>query len=147
MRELENVGARITFPWLSTFVARAYGQSGNPLAALAIIDKSLNDIEKTWERESQAELHRLRGEMMLLGSVNSENADSCFRKTIDIARRQKAKSWQLRATMSLSRLLANHGRRDEARLMPAEIYNWFTEGFDTADLKDAKALLDELSAG
>jgi predicted ATPase len=148
MRELENVGARITFPWLSTFEARAYGQSGNPLAALAIIDKSLNDIEKTGERESEAELHRLRGEMLLLQPFDqSENVESCFRKAIEIARRQGAKAWELRATMSLSRLLANHGRRDEALLMPAEIYIWFTEGFDTADLKDAKALLDELSAG
>ena len=69
----------------------------------------------------------------------------CFRTAIEIARRQSAKSLELRATTSLARLLATQGRRDEARTMLADIYGWFTEGFDTADLKDAKALLDELS--
>jgi predicted ATPase len=68
----------------------------------------------------------------------------CFREAIQVAQRQSAKSWELRATTSLARLLASHGRRDEARIMLAEIYNWFTEGFDTADLIDAKALIDEL---
>ena len=71
-------------------------------------------------------------------------AAECFRDAIEVARRQSAKSWELRATMSLARLLRDTGRRDEARTMLADIYNWFTEGFDTADLKDAKALLDEL---
>ena len=71
-------------------------------------------------------------------------AERCFRRAIEIARRQSAKSWELRATTNLARLLAKQGRRDEARAMLADIYNWFTEGFDTADLKDAKALLDEL---
>jgi predicted ATPase len=75
-----------------------------------------------------------------------EEAERYFRHAIEIARRQSAKSWELRATMSLARLLAGQGRRDEARAMLAEIYGWFTEGFDTADLKDAKALLDELTS-
>jgi predicted ATPase len=72
-------------------------------------------------------------------------AEGSFLKALEIARSQKAKSWELRATTSLARLLAKQGTREEARTMLAEIYNWFTEGFDTADLKDAKALLDELS--
>ena len=72
-------------------------------------------------------------------------AEQCFRTAIEIARRQSARSEELRATTSLARLLAKQGRRDEARTMLAEIYGWFTEGFDTADLKDAKALLDELN--
>ena len=76
-------------------------------------------------------------------SLWTENP-TCFRNAIDIAQRQSAKSWELRATVSLARLLRDTNRRDEARTMLAEIYNWFTEGFDTADLKDAKALLDEL---
>ena len=71
-------------------------------------------------------------------------AETDFRRAIEIARTQSAKSWELRATMSLARLLATRGRRDEARAMLAEIYGWFTEGFDTADLKDAKTLLEEL---
>jgi predicted ATPase len=73
-------------------------------------------------------------------------AQSCFERAIDIARKQRAKSWELRATISLARLLDRHGKRDEARAKLADIYSWFTEGFDTADLKDAKALLDELGA-
>jgi len=77
---------------------------------------------------------------------NGTAADNCFRKAIELARVQSAKAWELRATMSLSRLVAKQGNRDEARAMLSDIYNWFTEGFDTADLKDAKALLDQLGA-
>jgi predicted ATPase len=75
---------------------------------------------------------------------NIAEARSCFDRAIEIARKQSAKSWELRATTSLARLLSNQGKRDEARAMLSEIYGWFTEGFDTADLKDAKALLEEL---
>jgi len=78
--------------------------------------------------------------------TNATAAENCFRKAIELARVQSAKAWELRATTSLGRLLNKQGRRDEARSMLAKIYNWFTEGFDTADLKDAKALLDELGA-
>ena len=78
--------------------------------------------------------------------MNNADAQACFERAIEIARKQEARSWELRATTSLARLLRNNNRRDEARIMLAEIYGWFTEGFDTADLKDAKALLDELSA-
>jgi predicted ATPase len=76
---------------------------------------------------------------------NAAEAQSCFERAIEIARNQSAKSWELGATMSLARLLRDTGRRDEARAMLAAIYGWFTEGFDTADLKDAKALLDKLN--
>jgi predicted ATPase len=91
-------------------------------------------------------LYRLKGELLLLRNLSgATDAENCFRKAIEIAQRQQAKSWELRATMSLARLLAPQGRRDEAGTRLAEIYNWFTEGFDTADLKDAKTLLEELS--
>jgi predicted ATPase len=87
------------------------------------------------------------GELLLTeNNRNTEEADRAFRTAIDVARRQSAKSWELRATTSLARLLAKQGKRDESRAMLAEVYNWFTEGFDTADLKDAKALLDELGS-
>jgi predicted ATPase len=87
---------------------------------------------------------RLKGELLRVsGEAEAENS---LRKAINIAHRQQAKSWELRAGVSLLRLLRDNQRRDEARTMLAEIYNWFTEGFDTADLKDAKSLLDELSA-
>jgi hypothetical protein len=94
---------------------------------------------------NNAELLRLKGELLLLsGNGAAKEAAECFRNALEIARRQSAKSWELRATTSLARLLRDTGRRDEARTMLAEIYSWFTEGFDTADLKDAKQLLNEL---
>jgi predicted ATPase len=90
-------------------------------------------------------VHRLKGELLAQDASNTAQAEQSFLTAIEIARRQKAKSWELRATTSLSRLLASQGKREEARAMLAEIYNWFTEGFDTADLKGATALLEELS--
>jgi len=97
-------------------------------------------------RQYEPEMHRLKGELLLKqNSSNGAEAQSCFRRAIEIARKQSAKSFELRATTSLARLLAKQGRRDEARAMLAEIYGWFTEGFGTADLKDAQALLDELN--
>ena len=83
--------------------------------------------------------------MLAQNPSNAADVELCFRTAIEIARGQSARSEELRATTSLARLLATQGRRDEARAMLAEIYGWFTEGFDTADLKDAKALLDQLS--
>jgi predicted ATPase len=97
-------------------------------------------------RYCEAETHRLRGELLLKqDESNGAQAQSCFERAIDIARKQSAKSWELRATISLTCLLTKQGRGNEARMMLGQIYNWFTEGFDTADLKDAKALLDELA--
>jgi len=86
------------------------------------------------------------GDLLLKQNSNTAEAQSCLQRAIQIARKQSGRSWELRATMSLARLLRDTNRRDEAREMLADIYNWFTEGFDTADLKDAKALLDELGA-
>jgi class 3 adenylate cyclase/predicted ATPase/ribosomal protein L40E len=124
----------------------ALGRVGDGFAA---VTEALAAAERTGERDVDAELHRLKGVLTLArGAVPSAEvgaeAEKCFRRAIEIARRQEAKSWELRATMSLARLLAKQGHRDEARAMLADIYNWFTEGFDTADLIDAKALLDEL---
>src|SRR6202008_1744539 len=95
-------------------------------------------------RHHEAEIHRLKGELLLKqNKTNVAEAQSCFERAIEITRRQSARSCELRATMSLARLLDKQGRRDEARAMLAEIYGWFTEGFETRDLKEAKALLDE----
>jgi predicted ATPase len=93
------------------------------------------------------ELYRLKGELLLASDPSVEpDAEVAFRNAIDAARRQSTKSWELRAATSLARLLRHQGKRDEARRTIAEVYEWFTEGFDTLDLKEAKALLDELHA-
>ena len=122
----------------------AAGRSGDGLKAVA---DGLQLAEFTGTRILEAEMHWLKGELLLIGNSGAAGeAAQCFRDAIAIAHFQSAKSWELRATMSLARLLAKQDRRDEARAMLAEIYGWFTEGFDTADLKDAKALLDRLDS-
>jgi predicted ATPase len=114
---------------------------------LSALTEALAAADKNEMRFYEAETHRLKGDLLLKqDDSNAAEAQSCFQRAIEIARKQSAKSWELRATMSLARLLAQQGRRDEAGAMLAEIYHWFTEGFDTPDLKDAKALLDELSS-
>ena len=111
------------------------------------LDEALTIAETDGARYWEAETHRLRGELALRESEsNRVEAETCFERATEVARQQSARWWELRATVSLARLLASQGRREEARARLAEIYNWFTEGFDTADLKDARALLDELSA-
>ena len=112
---------------------------------LNVLAEGIALMERTGERMFEAELHRVKGELLLMqDAANGPEAEDCFRTAIEVARRQAGKSLELRATTSLARLLNEQGSRDEARAMLAEIYGWFTEGFDTADLKDAKALLDEL---
>ncbi len=114
--------------------------------AVMLLDEGLARCEQLGARQEEAELYRVKGAAILGGSPSAvAEAEQNFRKAIEVARGQSAKWWELRATISLARLLRDIGRRDEARAMLAEIYNWFTEGFDTADLKDAKALLEELS--
>jgi predicted ATPase len=121
-------------------------------SAASRFDDALNTLTKIFavaqEHEDlylAPELHRLKGELLLQqDNSNSAEAKVCFQGALEIARTQGAKSSELNATISLAGLFAKQGRRDESRKMLAEIYNWFTEGFDTADLKDAKALLDEL---
>src|SRR5262249_21052413 len=101
-------------------------------------------IQQTNARMSEAELYRLKGEALRRQTSTEAQARACFEKAIRIAREQEARSWELRATMSLARLLADQGNRYQALAMLAETYGQFSEGFDTADLKDAKARLDEL---
>jgi predicted ATPase len=132
----ETIGAR----------AEAYGQLGQTTEALQLIEEALAEDKNAERYSTEPELRRIKGELLLLKDRSSPvEAEQCFRTAIEQAQRHEAKSWELRATMSLARLLAKQGRRDEARTILAEIYNWFTEGFDTADLKEAKALLHELS--
>jgi class 3 adenylate cyclase/tetratricopeptide (TPR) repeat protein/DNA-binding IscR family transcriptional regulator len=125
-------------------LAAAYGKAGRTDDALVLVAEALALVERRDERISEAEIYRVKGELLLESGASSE-AETCFRHAIEVARRQSAKSLELRAVMSLSRLLRKQGKREEARQMLAEIYGWFTEGYDTADLKEAKALLEELS--
>jgi predicted ATPase len=130
--------------WLS-LLAEACIESGRLIDGLSVLAEALAGVE-TEGRQYEAEIYRLKGELLLKQNhSNAAEAQKCFEQAIEIARNQSAKSMELRATMSLARLLALQGRRDEARTMLADIYGWFTEGFDTADLKDAKTLLDELN--
>jgi predicted ATPase len=128
------------------FLASGLGKVGRPREGLEAVEEGLASVAKTGERIYSPSLHHVKGELLLVQNPSDlVEAELCFRTAIEIARRQSARSEELRATTSLSRLLAKQGRRDEAHAMLADIYNWFTEGFDTVDLKDAKALLDELS--
>jgi predicted ATPase len=111
----------------------------------SLFDDALARVTRTGERWFEAELHRGRGDALLrLPECATAEAEACFRKALAIAQEQEAKLWELRAATSLARLWRDQGRRVEARDLLAPVYDWFTEGFDTADLKDAKALLDEL---
>ena len=133
--------------WMVATMAESYLKIGQAQEGLRMLAPALALAERAGDRLFEAELHRLKGEMLLIGDEGAAaKGTQCFRNAIEVAQRQSAKTWELRATTSLARLLAKQGKRDEARAMLAEIYNWFTEGFDTADLKDAKALLDELRA-
>ena len=140
---LLEIGSRLGVSRLTAVLAEAQERDGAIVEALETVEQALqaNPDELVYRPETL----RLRGELRL-EQRQTELAEADFRDAIELAQKMGAKAWELRATMSLARLLAKQGRRDEARTMLAEIYSWFTEGFDTADLKDAKALLDELSA-
>jgi DNA-binding winged helix-turn-helix (wHTH) protein/tetratricopeptide (TPR) repeat protein len=132
--------------WVYLMAGEINAKAGNMGMGLSVVASGLRICDETGELSHKADLHRLNGDLLLMqDAANAAWAEGCFRTAIEIARGQSAKSWELRATMSLARLLASQDRRDEARAMLAEIYGWFTEGFDTADLKDAQALRDELS--
>jgi predicted ATPase len=118
---------------------------GKPEEALASVAAGLKAVEKTGGAPLEAELWLLKGAALLAGAGTLSEAEAAIQQGIDVARRQNAKSWELRGAMSLARLWAGQGRRSEARDLLAPVYAWFTEGFDTADLKDAKTLLEKLT--
>jgi len=136
-------------PFLLAMLAEAHGKGGLPEEGLTVLAEALAIVNKTGERYWEAELYRLKGELTLQSEVQGSQfkvqaeAQECFRRAIDIARGQSAKSLELRAVMSLSRLCRHQGRNGQARRMLGEIYGWFTEGFDTADLKEAGMLLKD----
>jgi class 3 adenylate cyclase/tetratricopeptide (TPR) repeat protein len=139
-------GSEATVDYFLALIATALGRMGQFDEALRTIEEAFPVIKKTDAHWHEAEVYRRKGELLLAqDSSNVASAERCFRTAIEVARKQHGKLWELRASTSLARLLRDTNRRDEARTMLAEIHNWFTEGFDTADLKDAKALVDELS--
>jgi class 3 adenylate cyclase/predicted ATPase len=131
--------------WLA-LLAEAHGTLGEPAAGLAVLTEAQALVETTSERWYEPELYRLKGALLLQQSAdNQAEAETCFHHALNIARNQQAKSFELRSAMSLSRLRQQQGKRQEAYDLLAPVYGWFTEGFGTADLKDAKSLLDELA--
>jgi predicted ATPase len=143
-------GAEVARTYQLTLLVEAYQSVGQPEAGLKILSEALAQVEKTEERFWEAEIYRLKGELLLKsqggGVKDKESPEECFLRAIEVARRQEGKSLELRAAVSLGRLWQRQGKRGEARSMLAEIYSWFSEGFDTVDLRQAKALLEELSA-
>ena len=139
-------GAEMLRPYCLALLAEAHGAMGQPAEGLMTLTEALLLTDKTGERWYEAELHRLKGELLLQQHAdNQADAETCFQHALDLARKQQAKSLELRAATSLARLWQQQGKRQEAHDLLAPVYNWFTEGFDTADLQDAKALLDELA--
>jgi class 3 adenylate cyclase/predicted ATPase len=142
---LQSIRMNLRYPHHVTLLIDpciAYGRLTEAEEHLTAAFRSMRENE---DRYAEAELNRLQGELLLKKALqNADEAQRCFERAIEVSRQQQGKSFELRATTSLARLLASQGHRDKSRARLAEIYNWFTEGFDTADLKDAKALLDEL---
>jgi predicted ATPase len=160
----QATGANWGRPYFLALLAEAYERDGQTEEGLGTLVEALGLVRKTDERFCEAELYRLRGELLLAGNKSSQGAagqsglalsaapaapspeaEDCLLLAIKIARRQSAKSWELRASTSLSRLWQQQGKTQEARQLLEPIYGWFTEGFETADLIAAKALLDELA--
>jgi predicted ATPase len=155
-------------PYFLALLAEAYGQVGEAEQGLAALGEALAQVKQTGERWYEAELYRLKGELLLAQEVKSQNAkvksqksentdprpltsdpqgeaETCFLKAIEIAHQQQAKSLELRATVSLARVWQQQGKTKQAHNVLLDIYGWFTEGFDTKDLQEAKMLLEELT--
>src|SRR5262249_4026220 len=139
-------GAEVFRPYGLALLAEAYAKMEEPEAGLTLLAEALAVANDKGERRWDAELYRLKGEILLVHSAEHHaEAETCFRQALDVAHHQQAKSWELRAAMSLARLWQRQGKRVEAHALLAPIYAWFTEGFDTADLQEAKALLEALA--
>jgi DNA-binding winged helix-turn-helix (wHTH) protein/predicted ATPase len=145
--EVLQTMAGLRLPYYRALLAEAYGCGGRISEALQVLDDAFGIVQKTGERWWEAELHRLRGELLRSKSINRDDeAEACFRTAIAVARSQQAKTLELRAAVSLGRLWRDKGKRTQARRLVTEIHDWFAEGFETHDLRDARSLLGELYA-
>ena len=139
-------GALTNQPYFLALLAEAYGRSEQVEEGLLALEEALAVAQKNGERWYEAEIHRLKGSLLLKPTDQDlSQVESCFRQAMEVARSQEAKWLELRAATSLGRLWQGQGKNEEARQLLPTIYCWFTEGFDTADLKEAKALTEEIS--
>jgi predicted ATPase len=142
-----STGTTIFIPFNVSNLAKAYSELGQFDEAERCVGEAITAVETTKERWCEAEVHRIAGDIALkLPRLNVVKAQECFQRSLVVARQQQAKSWELRASMSLARLWRDQGNVQQARELLAPVYEWFTEGFDTRDLKEAKALLEELAS-
>jgi predicted ATPase len=139
-------GSELGLPYFLSLLAEAHVKMGQSEEGFSIIAEALAAANDSEERWYEAELYRLKGELLRQEAKTENEAAECFQQAIDIAHHQGAKSLELRAVMSLSRLWKDKGKQKEARQLLQDVYGWFTEGFDTADLIEAKILLEELSS-
>jgi predicted ATPase len=146
LRAFRATGAEIQRPYFLALLAEVHGIIGHPDVGLAVLTEALAHVEHTGERYYEAEIHRFKGVLLLQQNSNNQaEAENCFHQAIVVAQNQQTKSWELRAATSLARLWHQQGKRQEAHDLLAPVYGWFTEGFDTADLQEAQALLDALA--
>jgi predicted ATPase len=142
-----STGTTIYLPLFLSYLAEAHAETGQLNEAWHHIDEATTAVETTKERWVEAELNRMAGAIAMMSpQPDAAKAEAYYERALAVARQQQAKSWELRAAMSMARLWRDRGKRDEARDLLAPVYGWFTEGFDTLDLKEAKAVLDELAA-
>jgi predicted ATPase len=140
-------GSTVWTPWYLSILEKAHAELRKFDDAWRYINEALTAIKTTNERWHETDILGIAGEIALMSpQPDMAKAEAHFERALTVARQQQAKSWELRAAMSMARLWRDQGKRDEARKLLAPVYGWFTEGFDTLDLKEAKALLDELRA-
>lgn len=145
MTSLRSTGATLYEPWHLWHLAMAYAQLGQPDDARRCIDDAIDKVARSKEKWCEAEVHRIAGEIVLKSlAPDTDEAEKHFDRALAVARQQQTKSWELRAAISMARLWRDRGKLQQARELLAPVYGWFTEGFDTRDLKEAKALLAEL---
>jgi len=142
-----STGSTLWLPLFLSYLSNAYAELDQLDDARRCIGEAMTAVETTEEKWFEAEVHRIGGEVARMSSKpDAAKAEAYFERALAVARSQQAKSWELRATMSMARLWRDQGKRDEAHDLLAPVYGWFTEGFDTRDLKEAKTLIDDLHA-